>query len=232
MRLLRPSLAVLGIVVIVFVPLHALAEQIQPTNIVKSSKEESFSLPYQAANRDNHDPFIYKFDKSKGLNWIFTIDDKLSYIPNNQSKVVVTLKEADPSPKFIQIFLYGGNAQKFAVAVNTKDTGYQIIYSKDVKGWVNEQPVTLTNVDNAGLTVTDGKRIVVDNLNTDGFDLASIQIYGKDETGASANAYGGSLELSTFSGDISGTPMYYVPAAVMVGFGALLGVLLYKKKRT
>ena len=30
----------------------------------------------------------------------------------------------------------------------------------------------------------------------------------------------------------TGRPMYYIPAAVMIGFGALMGVLLYKKKRT
>jgi hypothetical protein len=231
MRLLRPALAVFGLLVIVFVPLHSLAQEaIQPMNVIKTSKDESFVLPYQAANHDNRNPVVYKYDKSKGQNWIFTVDNKLSYIPGNDSKVVITLKEAEPSHKFIQIFMYGGKEQKFAVAVNAKETGYQIITPPG--GWVNEELVTLTNADNSGLTVTNGKRIVVDRLDIQGFDPASIEVYGKDESTAPVNAYGGTFTLAILYGSPSDTPIYFVPAAVMIGVGALMGVLLWKKKRT
>jgi hypothetical protein len=231
MRFLRPTLAVFGLLVIMFVPFHALAQEaIQPSNIVKTSKDESFTLPYQAANVDNRHPIVYKYDKSKGQNWIFTIDDKLAYIPSNESKVVITMKEAQPSNKTIQIFMYGGKQQKFAVAVNTPETGYQIITPPGE--WVNEELVTLTNADNSGLTVTNGKRIVVDRLDINGFDPASIEVYGKDESTAPVNAYGGTVAMVILYGSPSDTPIYFVPAAVMIGVGALMGVLLWKKKRS
>ncbi|AIC15510.1 hypothetical protein [Nitrososphaera viennensis] len=230
MRLLRPALAVFGFLVIVLIPLQqALAQEIQPTNVIKSPKDESFVLPYQAANRDIRNPVVYKYDQSKGQNWIFTVDDKLSYVPRNDSKVVITIKEPAPSEKYIQIFMYGGDEQKFVVAVNAPQTGYQIIESGN---WVYEELVTLTHSDNSGLTVTDGKRIVVDRLDIQGFNPASIEVYGMDEAGALANAYGGTLGIGILYGSPSDTPVYYVPAAVMIGVGALMGVLLWKKKRS
>lgn len=224
-------MAIFGLVIIALVPLHALAQQaIQPFNVIKTSKDESFVIPYQAANRDNRNPYVYKYDQSKGQNWIFTIDNKLVYAPGNDSKVVIMIKEAAPSTKYIQLFLYGDGAQKkFVVAVNVPETGYQIL---DTGQWVDKELVTVTNADNSGLSVTDGQRIAVDRLDIQGFDPASIEVYGKDESTAPPSATAGTLGLTILYGNLADSPTYYVPAAVMIGVGVLMGVLLYKKKRT
>jgi hypothetical protein len=231
MRILQPALVAfwLAIMILTLVPFKVLAQEITPTNIIKTPKDESFVLPYQSANRDIRNPVVYKYDQPKGQNWIFTLDNKLSYVPRNDSKIVITLKEAAPSEKYIQIFMYGDPTQKFVVGVNAPETGYQIITPPS--SWVNEELVTLTHSDNSGLTVTDGKRIVVDRLNIQGFSPASIEVFGKDEVAALSNAYGGTLGIGILYGSPADTPIYYVPAAVMIGVGALMGVLLYKKKR-
>lgn len=225
-------MAIFGLFIIMFLPLHALAQEstIKPIKVVKTSKDETFVIPYQAANRDNRNPYVYKYDQPKGLDWIFTIDDKLSYLPGNQSKVVITIKEAAPSTKFLQLFMYGDGAQKkFVVAVNVPDSGYQII---DTEQWVSQDFVTVTMSDNSGLSVANGQRIVVDRLDVQGLNPASIEVYGKDESTAPPNAYAGTLGMTILYGSPADSPVYYVPAAVMVGVGVLMGVLLYKKKRT
>lgn len=229
MRLTRSLLAAFGLLVLL-VPVQAFA-QVAPSDMVKSDKAESFALPYQAANLDRGNPFVYPYDEPKGQNWILTLDNTLDYVARNDSKIVVTLREQAPSEKFLQVFMYGGEAQKFAVAVNTPETGYQVIYQNDVRGWVYEELVTVTHGDNRGLTVTDGKRIVVDRLDINGFDPASVEVYGKDEQAALANAVGGTINIGILYGSPADTPIFWVPAGVMIGIGALMGVLLLTKKR-
>jgi hypothetical protein len=228
MRLTRSLLLASGLIALL-APLQALAQE--PYDIVKSEKAESFTLPYTAANVERGNPLVYTYDEPKGQNWILTLDDKLEYVDRNDSKIVVMLKEAAPSEKFIQVFMHGGEAQKFAVAVNTPETGYQVIYEKDVGGWVYEEMVTITHGDNRGLTVTDGKRIVVDRLGINGFDPASVEVYGKDEPSSVANAFGGTMIIGILYGSPADTPIFWVPAGVMIGVGALVGGLLLLKKR-
>lgn len=230
MRLVRSLLIAFGLLALL-VPLQTFAQEVAPYDIIKGDKIESFTLSYTAANLDQRSPLVYPYDGTKGQNWILTVDDQLSYVPRNDSKIVIVLKEQSPSEKFIQLFMYGGEAQKFAVAVNTPETGYQVIYQRDVDGWVNEELVTVTHGDNRGLTVTDGKRIVVDRLGINGFDPASVEVYGKDEQASLANAFGGTIGIGMLYGSPSDTPVYWVPAGVMIGVGALMGVLLYTKKR-
>jgi hypothetical protein len=212
------------------VPAQALA-QVVPFEVVKSEKSESFTLPYQAANLDRGNPLVYPYDEPKGQNWILTLDNTLGYVARNDSKVVITLREQAPSEKFLQVFMYGGEAQKFAITANTPETGYQVIYQRDVGGWVYEELVTVTHGDNRGLTVTDGKRIVVDRLDINGFDPATIEVYGKDEQRALGNAVGGTLAIGILYGSPADTPIYWVPAGIMIGIGALMGALLLTKKR-
>lgn len=226
MRLTRSLLAAFGLLALL-VPAQAFA-QVTPSDVVKSDKAESFALPYQAANLDRGNPFVYPYDGPKGQNWILTLDNTLDYVARNDSKIVVTLREQGPSEKFLQVFMYGGEVQKFVVAVNTPETGYQLIYTGS---WVYEELVTVTHGDNRGLTVTDGKRIVVDRLDINGFDPASVEVYGKDEQSALPNAAGGTLNIGILYGSPADTPIYWVPAGVMIGIGALMGVLLLTKKR-
>jgi hypothetical protein len=80
--------------------------------------------------------------------------------------------------------------------------------------------------------VTDGKRNVVDELDLQGFSVGSVTVYGNDDAGSTfQNANGGSISFQILYGDFKDSPLYAVPAAIMVGIGGLVGALLIFKKR-
>ena len=226
----RHILAALAILILLS-PLAAYAQGDQPYDIVKGERNETFVLPYGAANHDRRNPVVYTYDEPVGQNWIMGIENKLSYTAKDDAKVMIILREQAPSEKFIEIAMYGGEARRYSVSVNTPEIGYFNIYRNDELGWSTEGAVGFTHVENGGLIVSDGKRIVVDRLDVNGFDLASVELYGNDESGLPANASAGSVAVNLVFGSLVGTPIYYLPGALMAGVGAAVGILLLVKKR-
>lgn len=210
---------------------YAQSSQPQPFEVVKAERSESFSLPYGAANYDRKDPVVYQYDVVKDQNWILGIENTLSYVDRDDAKVVVVLRDKAPSEKFIEIQMYGDELKKYSVWVNVPEVGYSNLYLNEERGWWKDQPIGIAYSETGGLTVTDGKRTVVDRFGMDGFDLASVEVYGKDEPGALSNAYAGKINFSVIYGDPADTPTYFVPAIVTAGTGGVVGLLLLVKKR-
>lgn len=225
------TLVVLLVLLTIFAPLAAYAQSNAPYNIVKGERNESFVLPYGVANHDRKNPLVYNFDEPIGENWIMGIENTLSYTAKEDAKIVVLLRDQAPSEKFVQLTMYGGEARKYSVDVNTPETGYFNIYSNDESGWATEEAVGVTHVENTGLIISDGRRIVVDRLDVNGFNLASVEIYGNDEPGLPANAYSGTIAVNLVFGSLVGTPIYYLPGVIMAGVGGVVGILLFVKKR-
>ncbi|MEM3159723.1 MAG: hypothetical protein QXJ74_02965 [Nitrososphaera sp.] len=225
------TLVAVFLTLVVLVPFAAYAQGDQAYDIVKGERNESFVLPYGAANHDRRDPVVYTFDQPIGQNWIMGVQNTLSYTTKQDAKVVMVLREQAPSEKFIEIYMYGGDVRKYVVNVNSPEIGYTTIYSNDERGWSTEGPVGVTHVENQGLLISDGQRVVVDKLDVNGFNLASVEVYGNDESGLPANAYAGAVSFSLVFGSIVGTPVYYLPGAIMAGVGAVIGILLIVKKR-
>ena len=218
---------------LLLMPVAVFAQNITFYNQVKARGSETFTFPYDVANRNSKNLAVYTYDQPKGPDWILQITNNLTYVAGNNSKVILRLQEPAPSEKFIEVAMYGAEGKRFWVAVNTTDTSYQIIYSSlPNSGWSTEQPVLLTQAENQGLSVTDGKRTVVDRLDIQGFTVDSIAAYGIDGNGTRpTNAESGSIVLQMLSGSAADSPVYYVPLGIMLGVGGLVGGLLYFKKR-
>jgi hypothetical protein len=212
--------------------LPALAYAQEPDyNVIKSQRSESFVFPYTASNRDFDNALVYTYDVPKAPSWILSIRNNMSYVAGENAKTVVRIQEPAPSEKYVELVMYGGESRKYWIAVNTAETGYARMYSQPVNGWSTEGPITVTHNENSGLTVSDGKRIVLDRLDVEGFSVGSIMVYGKDEAGSLANTYAGDISFEIAFGSFSESPVFFVPAAVTVGVGGLIGALLIFKKR-
>ena len=203
----------------------------QEYQIVKSDSSESFAFPYTAGNRDIDDPLVYTYDVPKGPSWIMTINNSMSYVARDEAKTIVRIQEPAPSEKYIEIAMYGGESRRYWVAVNTPEVGYARMYDNNENGWLTDGPISITYGENTGLTVTNGKRIVVDRLNLDGFSVGSIAVYGKDEQVSLANVYAGDIAFEILFGSFKESPLYILPAVVMIGVGSLVAGLLVLKKR-
>ena len=229
------------LIIIIFAPLLSSGQnQQQQLNlpqdkyqIIKTKNSEQFVLPYTVSNDDRKNPMIYTYDESKSENWILTILNNLSYAIRPDAKTIVKLQEPAPSEKFIEIAMFGDVSKKFWVAVNTNETGYMKLYDESgTNGWSQEQPIIIAHGNNQGLTVTNGKRIVIDKLSLDGFILGSIVVYGKDNSDSPLNAYGGDLSFNVIYGNPTESPLYYLPVGMLIGVGGIvIGLVIFKKRK-
>jgi hypothetical protein len=224
---MRPLLAAIA-ALLLFSPAFAFA---QDYNAVKNERSESFEFPYTASNLDDDNPLVYTFDEPKGPSWIIFIRNNVSYVAGEDARTVIRIQEPAPSEKYIEIVTYGGESKRFWVAVNTVEAGYARMYDNRVGGWTTQGPITVTHGENAGLSVTNGNRIVLDRLDLEGFMVGSIAVYGNDGEKTTANAYAGVIGFEILFGSFSESPVYFVPAAVTAGVGGVIAVLLIFKKR-
>jgi hypothetical protein len=200
-------------------------------DVIKTKKSEQFIFPYTASNNDRKHPLVYTYDKPKSTNWILSIENDMSYTSIKGAKTVIRLQEPLPSEKFIEIAMFGDTSKRFWAAVNTKDSGYIRIYEKNVDGWSTDQPIIVGYADNQGLSVTNGKRIIVDRLPISGFTLSSIAVYGKDDSMSPSNTYAGYISFNLIFGDPADSPIFYLPLGMLIGTGAILiGLLVFKKR--
>jgi hypothetical protein len=231
MRLAVVVFVVAIAVLILFLPALTFAQGQEDYKVVKSQRSESFVLPYAAANRNESDPLLYTFDQPKQPSWILGIQNNLSYIPREGARTIIKIQEPAPSEKYIEIAMYGDQSKRFWVAVNTPEAGYARLYDSE-NGWSTEGTVSVSHTENAGLSVTNGERTVVDRLDVNGFAAASIAVYGNDENMTLANAYAGDITFEILYGSFEQSQIYYVPAAVMAGAGGIIiGLLILKKRK-
>ena len=156
----------------------------------------------------------------------------MSYTNSPEAKTIVQLKEPSPSEKYIELSMFGDKSKKFSVAVNTKEGGLLIVYQNNFNGWSLDNPVVVTSGADQGISVTDGKRIVVDKLGLNGFNLGSINVYGKDVSTLPDSVSNGYIGFEIIFGHPSQSYIYYMPLIVLVGVGGTVIFLLKVKRRS
>ena len=199
-------------------------------DVTKSKSHESFVVPFSASNTDRKNPVIYTYEIPKDVSWILSIENNMTYNNSSESKTIIKLMENQPSEKFIELAMFEQN-EKFWVAVNTNESGYIRVHEQDTDGWSRDEPIMVAHANNQGLTVTNGKRIVIDRLSLDGFSLGSIAIYGKDDTDSPINTLDGYLSFDPTYGNPRDSPLYFLPIIMLVLVGGIVFYLLKIKKR-
>ena len=235
---MSPGLLLLLIIIpTIFVPAFSFAQSQEQSglqgeyHVIKTKNSERFVLPFTAANTDRKNPVVYVYEKPKITNWILTIQNNLSYAVRPDAKAIVILKEPPPSEKFIEIAMFSDVSKKFYAAVNTADAGYVRIYERDTDGWSRDEPIIIAHENNQGLSITNGKRIIVDRLSINGFNIGSIAMYGKDDPQSPINTYAGNISFDVTFGDLASSPVYYLPLGMLVGVGGPVIWFLMHKKR-
>jgi hypothetical protein len=199
-------------------------------NVTKSKSHERFVLPFSASNTDRKNPVIHTYEIPKDVSWILSIENNMTYNNSSEAKTIIKLMENKPSEKFIELAMFEQN-EKFWVAVNTNESGYLRVHEQDTDGWSRDEPIMVAHANNQGLTITNGKRIVIDRLSLDGFSLGSIAIYGKDDTDSPINTVDGYLSFDLLYGNPRDSPLYFLPIIMLVLVGGIVFYLLKIKKR-
>jgi hypothetical protein len=200
-------------------------------DVIKTRNSERFVVDYDAANNYRRQPLVYNFSKSIPTNWQLTIQNNLSYSDLENAKTIVKIQEPAPSEKFIELAMFSEKTGKFWAAINTNESGYIRVYEREKDGWSRDQPIFVAHANNQGLTITNGKRIIIDKLSVNDFIVGSVSIYGKDEVNDANNSNGGTILFDILFGNPAESPLYYVPLITIMVIGAIVLVLIIRKKR-
>ena len=225
---------IVGLIFAVFLivyPTFTINAQSIVHDVIKTKNSERFDVDYNASNTFRRQPVVYQFSHSIPTNWQFTIQNNLSYLDSANAKSVVKIQEPAPSEKFIELAMFSEKTGKFWVAINTNESGYIRVYERDQDGWSRDQPVFVAHANNQGLTITNGKRIIIDKLSVDDFVIGSVSIYGKDELTSPDNSNAGTISFDIIFGNPAESPLYFVPLITIIAIGLIILVLLIRKKR-
>ncbi|WP_428325076.1 hypothetical protein [Nitrosopumilus sp.] len=204
----------------------AFAQEVNPSLII-----DEIEIPAEEFNRVLRDAPIIPLDEIHAVSWQVTIDNNLLYA-NPDGNAVFRLYDANSEDEFIEVGMGSIPDNKFWVAVQTPKEGYIVVHSDLERGWYPEAKSIISFTDRAGLTVNNGARIVVTNLDIGEFAIGSYSVYGMEGSTDPPAVNSGRLLLEFLSGDPSKNAFAMFPFYVAAGIGVIVGVLFLTKKRS
>jgi hypothetical protein len=211
---------------IFFIPSYGQSDK-NPSLIIQTIK-----IPHNDFNKVARDIIIVNLEKPHTISWQVTVRNNLLYA-NPDGNAVIRFYDVTIPEKFIEVGMGSHPDEKFWVAVNIPgDTEYVIVHSKLERGWIVGLPIILAYTEKAGLTVNNGERIVLSNLDVGSFKIGSYSVYGMENSQDPPAVNSGELVLDFLSGDPSENQFHLFPFFLTAGIGGLIAVLLVTKKRS
>ena len=191
---------------------------------------DSIEVPAEKFNVVSRDTPIISLNDVHAISWQVTIDNNLLYA-NPDGNAVLILHDSK-SGELIEVGMGPKPDNKFWVAVTTPKEGYVVVHSDLERGWYPETKSIISYTDKAGLTINNGARIVVTNLDIGKFAIDSYSIFGKEGSTDPPAVSSGSMILDFMSGDPAQNVFAFFPFYVAAGIGLIVGVLFLTKKRS
>lgn len=191
----------------------------------------NIEIPSDEFNRIQRGAPIVKLDEVHAVSWQVTIDNNLLYA-NPNGNAVLRLYDAETHDEFIEVGMGSYPDNKFWVAVQTPKEGYVVVHRDLDRGWYPQAKSIVSYTDRAGLTVNNGARIVVTNLDIGVFAIDAYSTYGMEGSTEPPAVNSGSMLVEFLSGDPSKNVFALFPFFVSAGIAAIVGFLFITKKRT
>ena len=214
------------ILLVGFIITPAFAQEVKNPSLII----ESLEIPAEEFNRVLRDAPIIPLDGVHAVSWQVTVDNNLLYA-NPNGNAVFRLYDQASDDEFIEVGMGPKPDNKFWVAVQTPKEGYVVVHSSLDRGWYPDAKSILTFTERAGLTVNNGVRIVVTNVDIGPFAIDSYSVHGKDGSTDPPAVNSGSMEMEFLSGDPAKNVFAFFPFYVAIGLGIIVGVLVLTKKR-
>mgnify|MGYP005641268571 CR=1 FL=1 len=192
---------------------------------------DSLEIPAEEFNVVLRDASIVKLDDTHAISWQVTIDNNLIY-SNPDGTAVIRFYEQEGDGELIEIGMGPQPDNKFWVAVTTPKEGYIVVHRDLDRGWFPETKLIISYTDKAGLTVNNGARIVVTNLDIDTFAIDSYSVHGMESSTDPPAINSGSMLIDFLSGDPAKNIFAFFPFYVAAGIGVIVAVLFLTKKRS
>ncbi len=201
-------------------------ETINPSLII-----DSIEIPGQEFNRVLRDAPVISLDQVHTTSWQVTLENNLLYA-NPNGNAVLRLYDQETHDEFIEVGMGSQPDNKFWVAVQTPKEGYIVVHKDLDRGWYQDTKTIISYTDRAGLTVNNGVRIVVTNLDIGLFAINAYSTHGMEGSTDPPAVNSGSITMDFLSGDPSKNIFALFPFYVAAGIGVIVGVLYLTKKRS
>ncbi|QUC64534.1 hypothetical protein NsoK4_08945 [Nitrosopumilus sp. K4] len=192
---------------------------------------DTIEIPGEEFNKIARDAAVIQMEKTHEVSWQATIDNNLIYA-NPDGNAVLKIYEKEDPERFVEIGMGSQPNHKFWVAVKTPKEGYVVVHRNLERGWFSEAKIIVSYTERAGLTVNNGARIVVSNLDIGKFAFDSYSVHGMESSSDPPAVNSGSMTVEFLSGDPSKNVFALFPFYVAAGIGVLVGVLFLTKKRS
>ena len=189
-----------------------------------------FDINWNDFNIPSRDAAIIPFNEIHERTWQVNLENKLLY-GNPEGTAVVRLYDANIENKFVEIGMGGIPDRPFWVAVQLPEEGYIVVHDKLERGWLPGAKVILAYSDSAGLTINNGERIVISNLDVETLAIEAYSVWGMKGSQDPPATSDGFLNLEVISGDPTEGPLHMFPFMVVGALGCVVVFLLVSKKR-
>jgi len=193
---------------------------------------DTIEIPAEEFNRVSRDAPIVPLDDVHAISWQVTIDNNLLYANPNGDAVLKIYNQDLSGTEFIEIGMGSKPDNKLWVAVKTPKEGYIVIFRDLDRGWYPEAKVLISYTDRAGLTVNNGGRIVVTNLDIDVFAIDSYSVHGMEGSTDPPAVNSGVMIVEFLSGDPAENIFALYPFFLAIVLFVIVIVLISTKKRS
>ena len=219
------ALAVAAAVIICAVQPAAAQDPKNPSLLI-----QEVIMPWYEFNHPARDASTVRLNDEHAVSWQVTITSDMLYA-NPTGNAVIRLHDAlDPS-RYIETGMGANPDHKFWLAAQLPREGYVVVHSKLDRGWFPEARINLSYTDRGGLTVNNGERIVVSNLDVGTFVIGSYSTYGMEGSGDPPATADGYLTVEFMSGNPTDNVYSLFPFVVTAAVGGLVGFLYLSKRR-
>ena len=192
---------------------------------------ETIEISAEEFNKISRDAVVVQLDKLHAVSWQATIDNNLLYANPDGNAALKIYDKEDPE-RFIEVGMGAEPDKKFWVAVKTTKEGYIVVHNNLERGWFPAAKVIVSYTERAGLTVNNGARIVVTNLDIGKFAFDSYSVHGMESYSDPPAVNSGTMIVEFLSGDPAKNVFALFPFYVAAGIGVLVGMLYLTKKRS
>ena len=201
-------------------------DQINPSLIIKQTE-----IPYFEFNKVKSDAVIVEFENIHASSWQIELHNDLLY-GNPDGDAAIRIYDSEIANKFFEIGMGSHPRYSYWIAAEVPETGYVLLYSAYENGWAPGKPTKITYSEQAGLTVDNGLRTVLSNLDLSPFTIKSYSVHGmKGSTDPPAVTHG-VFTVKIISANYGENPLSLFPFIVTGIIGAGVIILIFSKRRS
>ena len=188
-------------------------------------------IPYYDFNKVKHDLVILEFESMHKGSWQAELHNDLLY-GNPNGNAVIRIYDAETTDKFFEIGMGSHPNNKYWIAAQVPETGYVMLYTAHENGWVQGKPTKITYSEQNGLTIDNGLRTVLSNLDLSPFAIKSYSVHGMEGSTDPPATVAGTYHVKIISAEYGENPLSLFPFVVTGILGLVVVVLIISKKRS